>query len=206
MQETKKSMKEKGIKAEDVKNLPPVEEIHGLNLPPVEETHGLDNPTHVVNVNSLYRYDKDEVPPTKIASQCLDEFDNFMFKQDDFNAYFGRQLKYNSNILEHLGDYMANVKDELKLISKHASMVTTQVEQVLKAQKELLNEINSKKNDYAVKVATRTSRMTQEPFYPEGHPKRIEQDSQRTNLDTPSSFKKKKKKKKIGLCMLLENI
>ena len=24
-------MKEKGIKAEDVKNLPPIEEIHGLN-------------------------------------------------------------------------------------------------------------------------------------------------------------------------------
>ena len=56
MQEAKKSMKEKGIKAEDVKNLPPIEEIHGLNLPPVEEiydpnplpieeTHGLDNPT-----------------------------------------------------------------------------------------------------------------------------------------------------------------
>ena len=52
-------MKEKGIKAEDVKNLPPIEEIHGLNLPhveeihglnslPIEETYGLDNPTHVV--------------------------------------------------------------------------------------------------------------------------------------------------------------
>ena len=36
-------MKEKGIKAEDVKNLPPIEEIHGLNIPPIEETHGLDN-------------------------------------------------------------------------------------------------------------------------------------------------------------------
>ena len=34
MQEAKKSMKEKGIKAEDVKNLPPIEEIHGLNIPP----------------------------------------------------------------------------------------------------------------------------------------------------------------------------
>ena len=43
MQEAKKSMKEKGIKAEDVKNLPPIEEIHGL-----------DNPTPVVKVNSLY--------------------------------------------------------------------------------------------------------------------------------------------------------
>ena len=116
-----------------------------------------------------------------------------MFKQDDFNAYFGRQLKYNSNMLEHLGDYMANVKGELKLISKHASMVTTQVEQVLKAQKEVLDEMNSKKNDYAVRVATRTGRMTQEPLYPEGHPKRIEQDSQRNNIDAPSPSKRKKK-------------
>ena len=39
MQEAKKSMKEKGIKAEDVKNLPPIEEIHCLNIPPVEETY-----------------------------------------------------------------------------------------------------------------------------------------------------------------------
>ena len=40
MQEAKKSMKEKGIKFEDV----PVQEIHALNIPPIEETHGLDNP------------------------------------------------------------------------------------------------------------------------------------------------------------------
>ena len=97
-------------------------------------------------------------------------------------------------MLEHLSDYMSRVKGELKLISKHASMVTTQVEQVLKAQKELLDEMNSKKNDYAVRVATRTGRMTQEPLYPEGHPKRIEQDSQRNNIDAPSPSKRKKKK------------
>ena len=44
------------------------------------------------------------------------------------------------------------------------------------------------------RVATRTGRMTQEPLYPEGHPKRIEQDSQRNNIDVPSSSKKKKKR------------
>ena len=37
---------------------------------------------------------------------------------------------------------MANIRGELILVSKHASMVTTQVEQVLKAQKELLDEMN----------------------------------------------------------------
>ena len=36
--------------------------------------------------------------------------------------------------------------------------------------------------------------MTQEPLYPEGHPKRVEQYSQRTNVDAPSPSKKKKKK------------
>ena len=78
MQEAKKSMKENGIKAEDVKNLPPIEEIHGLNLPPIKETYDLnplfieeppdlDNSTQVVKVNSLYRYDKAEIPPAKFA-------------------------------------------------------------------------------------------------------------------------------------------
>ena len=59
-----------------------------------------------------------------------------MFKQDDFNAYFGRQLKQDAYMIKRLGDYMANIRGELKLVSKHASMVTTQVEQVLKLRKE----------------------------------------------------------------------
>ena len=81
-----------------------------------------------------------------------------MVKQEDFNAYFGRELKRNAYMIEHLSDYMANIKGELKLISKHASMVTTQVEQVLKTRNDLLNELNSKNNDYAVRVATRTGK------------------------------------------------
>ena len=99
-------------------------------------------------------------------------------------------------MIEHLSDYMSRVKGEFKLISKHASMVTTQVEQVLKAQNNFLNELNSKNNDFAVRVATRTGKMTEEPLYPEGHPTRIEQDSQRTNTDAPSPRTKKKMKKK----------
>ena len=99
---------------------------------------------------------------------------------------------------------MARVKGELKLISKYTSMVTTQAEQVLKAQSDLLDELNNK-HDFAVRVATRTSRMTQEPLYPEGHPKRIEQDSQRNNLEAPSSLKRRKIKM-IELCKLLVNL
>ncbi|KAI4975096.1 hypothetical protein ZWY2020_048703 [Hordeum vulgare] len=86
-------------------------------------------------------------------------------------------------------DFLAyrNVND-LKLLSKHASMITTQVEQILKAQNDLLNELN----DNSVRVITRGGKMTEEPLYPEGHPKRIDQDSQGNNADTPGHPKKKK--------------
>ena len=50
-------------------------------------------------------------------------------------------------------------------------------------------------HDFAVRVATRGGKMTQEPLYPKGNPKRIEQDSQRVNTDAPSPSRKKKKKK-----------
>ncbi|KAI4984049.1 hypothetical protein ZWY2020_040902 [Hordeum vulgare] len=98
MQEAKESMREKGIKSEDVKNLPPIEEIHGL-----------DNPI--------------------------------------------------------------------------------QVEQVPKALNDLLNELD----DNSIRVITRGGRMTQEPLYPKGHPKRIEQDSQGVSSDAPIHPRKKKK-------------
>ena len=62
-----------------------------------------------------------------------------MLKKENFNAYVGRKLKRNAYMIEHLSDYMSRVKGELKVISKHASMVTTQVEQVLRAQKEVLD-------------------------------------------------------------------
>ena len=108
-------------------------------------------------------------------------------------------------MVEHFSGYISRVKGDLKLISKHASMVTTQVEQVLKAQDGLLNELNYKNNDNAVRVMTRGGKMTQEPLYLEGHPKIIEQDSQRVNADAPSP-PIKRRGKMIGLCMLLVNL
>ena len=56
-------------------------------------------------------------------------------------------------------------------------MVHTQLDQVAKSQNDLLNEMNNKMNAHAIRVVTRGGKMTQDPLYPEGHPKRIEQDS-----------------------------
>ena len=80
MQEANKCQKEKGIKAEDVKNLPPIEEIHGL-----------DKPTQVVEVNSLIKFDESDIPYNKPPSQCLYEFENYIMKQDHFNANVMKQ-------------------------------------------------------------------------------------------------------------------
>ena len=75
---------------------------------------------------------------------------------------------------------------------------------MLKAQDDLLNELNNKNHDNVVRVMTRGGRMT---YYILRAilETRVEQDSQRTNVDAPSPSKKKKKKK-IGLCMLLVNL
>jgi hypothetical protein len=152
MQEAKKCMKEKGIKAEDVKNLTPIEEIYGLDTPP-----------HVVEVNSLIKFDEGDIPYNKPPSQCLYEFDNYIIKQDHFIANVMKQLKRNAYMIDHLSDLLFRIANDVKGVGKHASMVQTQLEQVAKSQSELLNEMNNNMNDHAIRVMTRGGRMTQEP-------------------------------------------
>jgi hypothetical protein len=95
MQEAKKYMKEKGIKYEDVKNPPPIEEIHGLDIP-----------TQVVEVNSLYRFDESDIPYNKSPSQCLDEVDNYIVKQENFNNYGRNKMKHNAITIECMSELM----------------------------------------------------------------------------------------------------
>ena len=106
-----------------------------------------------------------------------------------------KQLKYNFDMISRLSDLLFRISNDVRGVGKHASMVQTQLEQVAKSQRELLDEMNNNISDFAIRVATRGGKMTQEPLYPEGHPKRIEQDSQRANTDARSPSKKKKKKK-----------
>jgi hypothetical protein len=61
-------------------------------------------------------------------------------------------------------------------------------------QKDLL--VNAAREKQACEIRTRSGATSQDPLYPEGHPKRVEEDSQRTSSDDIPSKKKKKKKKK----------
>ena len=68
-------------------------------------------------------------------------------------------------------------------------MVQTQIDQLTKVQKDLL--VNASREKHAYEVTTRGGVFTQDPLYPEGHPKRVEQDSQRIEPSAPSKKKKK---------------
>jgi hypothetical protein len=59
-------------------------------------------------------------------------------------------------------------------------------------QKDLL--VNASREKHACEISTRSGASTQDPLYPEGHPKRIKQDSQRAAGNGTLSRKKKKNK------------
>jgi hypothetical protein len=81
------------------------------------------------------------------------------------------------------------------MLVKHFQMVQTQIDQLTKVQKYLL--VNASREKHACEISTRSGASTQDPLYPEGHPKRVEQDSQRAIDNGTLSRKKKKKHKKV---------
>ena len=183
MQEAKKSIKEKGIRAEDVKNLPPIETLcEPTTHPPMVEVH------------SLYDFTVNDIPYSKPPSQCLDEFDNFIVKQTHFNMQIQEQLNDNTLVIKNLYSVLEKTANDVKGLVKHFHMVQTQLEQITIQRIE-----QSSRQAYG--VSTRGGITTQDPLYPEGHPKRIEEESQLTENNITSSPKRKKKKKKPGVCL-----
>ncbi|KAK1694041.1 hypothetical protein QYE76_010738 [Lolium multiflorum] len=178
MKEAKKSLKEKGIKSEDVKNLPPIEELCKPIPPTVVEVHAL-------------QFNSGDVPYGKTPDQCLDEFDNYCIKQDNFNKRVERHLEENSRAISNLHDIVERTSNDVKMLVKHFQMVQTQIDQLTKVQNDLL--VNASKEKHAYEIRTRGGATTHDPLYPKGHPKRVEQDSQRAD-DTRIKSKKKKKK------------
>jgi hypothetical protein len=107
MREAKKSLKEKGIKSKDVKNLPPIEEL----CKPIPRSS-------TIKVYSLQRFDNRDIPYSKPPDQCLDEFDNYIVKQDNFNKKVHNHLLENSIDINKLHDIMERTSNDVKNISK----------------------------------------------------------------------------------------
>src|SRR3954466_8412784 len=185
MQEAKKSIKERGIKTEDVNNLPPIEKL-------CEPT------THrpMIEVHSLLDFNASDIPHGNPPNQCLDELDNFIMKQSHFNERIQGQMHDNSLAIKSLLDVLGRTVNDVKCLVKHFHMVQTQLEQISNVKKDLLANNAKQDNLQAYGIKTWGGTHTQDPLYLEGHPKRIEQDSQVQEEETVSSPKNKKKKNK----------
>ncbi|KAK1628519.1 hypothetical protein QYE76_002834 [Lolium multiflorum] len=85
-------------------------------------------------------------------------------------------------------------------ILKKRGMIKLNDEDMREAKKSLKEKVqndllgNNSKEKHAYEVTTRGGVSTQDPLYPEGHPKRVEQDSQLIKTSAPSKKKKKKHK------------
>jgi G3E family GTPase len=124
MREAKKSLKEKGIKSEDVKNLPPIEEL----CKPIPHSS-------TIEVHSLQRFDDRDIPYSKPSDQCLDEFDNFIVKKENFNRMVQNHLLENSRAINKLQDIVERTSNDVKILVKHFQMVQTQIDQLTKGAK-----------------------------------------------------------------------
>src|SRR4051812_33853330 len=153
MQEAKKSIKERGIKAKDVKNLPPIKKVcEPTTHPPMVEVH------------PLLDFNASDIPKGKPPDQCLDEFDNFIMKQNHFNEKIQGQLNDNALAIKSLLDVLSRT---VKCLVKHFHMVQTQLEQISNVQKDLLANNAKQDNLQAYGIKTRGGTHTQDPLYAE---------------------------------------
>ena len=132
MQESKKSIKEKGINVEDVKKLPPIKKLcEPTTHPPMVEVH------------SLLDFNASDIPYGKPPDQFLDELDNFIMKQENFNKHVQSQFHYNSIAITNLHDVPEKTANDVIGLVKHFHMVQNQLEQINKVQIDLLANMSN---------------------------------------------------------------
>ena len=71
-------------------------------MPPIESLCEPTTHPPMVEVHFLSDFDAGHVPYNKPPDQCLDEFDNFIAKQNHFDMQFQEQLQENSNVIKKL--------------------------------------------------------------------------------------------------------
>src|SRR3954463_15832852 len=99
-------------------------------------------------------------------------------KQSHFNERIQSQLHDNSLAIKSLLDVLGRTVNDVKCLVKHFQMVQTRLEQISNMQKDLLANNAKQDNLQAYGIKSRGGTHNQDSLYQEGHPKRIEQDSQ----------------------------
>src|SRR3954466_7696006 len=96
-----------------------------------------------------------------------------------FNKRVERHLEETTRAISNLHDIVERTSNDVKMLVKHFQMVQTQIDQLSEVQKDLI--VNASREKNAHEIRTRSGVTTHDPLYPEGHPNRIEKDSQRAN-------------------------
>ena len=133
------------------------------NLPPIEELCKPIPRSSTIEVHSLQHFDRGDIPYSKSPSQCLDEFDNYVVKQDNFNNRVQNHLIENSRSISDLHDVVERTSNDIKMLIKHFQMVQTQIDQLTKVQKDLL--VNASREKHAYEISTRRGVSTQDSLY-----------------------------------------
>jgi hypothetical protein len=128
------------------------------NLPPLEELCKPIPRSSTIEVHSLQCFDNRDTPYSKPPDQYLDEFDNFIVKQDNFNKKVQNHLLENSRAINKLHDIVERTSNDVKMLVKHFQMVQTQIDQLTKVQKDLL--VNASREKHACEISTRSGVST----------------------------------------------
>ncbi|KAK1670016.1 hypothetical protein QYE76_058175 [Lolium multiflorum] len=215
MREAKKSLKEKGIKSEDVKNLPPIEDICEI-IPPSSM------------IERIYNFDQEDgekLPEAwaRFCSLIRAQPDHDLEKHDLLDIFYSgltiesrayldscagcvfrkRTPDDAEELLAKIGrnhDDWSTPEPTPTPIVKKRGMIKLNDEDMREAKKSLKEKgikPEDVKNLPPIEDICETippSSMIEDPLYPEGHPKRVEQDSQLIKTSAPSKKKKKKHK------------
>jgi pantothenate kinase len=160
MKEASKAIKDKGIKTSHLKELSEM----GVKLP-------IDQPCFPIQVNAISSMEGNEKVTPHIDVSYINDF---AYYNDPEEHDIRMSIMENSHKIKFLRENLNASVGEVRRIIKHCEMMNNQVEQMVSLQNQLYANLIEKKQ--VCGVNTRGGASTQDPDYPEDHPKRKEQE------------------------------
>jgi hypothetical protein len=169
MKEALIAIKEKGIKSIDLLKL----FERGIKLP-------IDEPFFPIQVHAISPTKVKEMVIPLVEVSSTDYSTEIVCHQNAYVYDIRAQLEENSHRINYLRKILSSNVDSIKAITKNCVMMNNKVKQMVFLQNKLYEQLISKE-EHVCGVNTRGGSTTQDPDFPEGHPKRKEHDALKAN-------------------------
>jgi hypothetical protein len=156
------SSKDKGIKISYMKKLSKI----GVKFP-------IDEPHFTIQGHAICPIKDNEKVPSSVMVSYVSCPNKFTQQQNTLEYDIRMNLMESSHKIKSLRESVKFSMDAIKRIIKHSTMMNNQVEQMISPQNILYERLLAEKKPIC-SVETRSGISTQDPDYPEGHPKRKE--------------------------------